>query len=76
MTCANDPHGSLGFCLLNNLAIGAAYAVSMYRAKGMPHPLVKALFLLAAPLKSTWLVCGLQHNLCDWAQNARSECLT
>lgn len=38
VTCANDPHGSLGFCLLNNLAIGAAYAVSMHRAKGMPHP--------------------------------------
>ncbi|KAK9837158.1 hypothetical protein WJX81_006872 [Elliptochloris bilobata] len=35
VTCANDPHGSLGFCLLNNLAIGAAYAVSMYRAKGI-----------------------------------------
>jgi hypothetical protein len=38
VTCANDPHGSLGFCLLNNLAIGAAYAVSTYRAAGAPPP--------------------------------------
>jgi hypothetical protein len=37
VTCANDPHGSLGFCLLNNLAIGAAYAVSTYRAAGAPQ---------------------------------------
>lgn len=30
--CANDPDGgSHGFCLLNNVAIGAAYARSMYR---------------------------------------------
>ena len=26
-----QPHGSHGFCLLNNLAIGAAYAVNQYR---------------------------------------------
>ena len=29
--CPNDPEGSHGFCLLNNVAIGAAYTRSMYR---------------------------------------------
>jgi len=34
--CANDPDGgSHGFCLLNNVAIGAAYARSMYRHEGI-----------------------------------------
>lgn len=34
--CANDPEGgSHGFCLLNNVAIGAAYARSMYRHEGI-----------------------------------------
>ena len=34
--CANDPEGgSHGFCLLNNVAIGAAYARSMYRNHGI-----------------------------------------
>jgi acetoin utilization deacetylase AcuC-like enzyme len=34
--CANDPEGgSLGFCLLNNVCIGAAYARSMYRNEGI-----------------------------------------
>ena len=33
--CANDPEGSHGFCLLNNVAIGAAYARSMYRNDGI-----------------------------------------
>lgn len=33
--CANDPEGSHGFCLLNNVAIGAAYARSMYRNEGI-----------------------------------------
>lgn len=31
VTCKNDMSGSSGFCLLNNIAIGAAYAVNMYR---------------------------------------------
>ena len=35
VTCANDPDGSHGFCLLNNIAIGAAYARSMYRNDGI-----------------------------------------
>jgi len=35
VTCANDPDGSHGFCLLNNVAIGAAYARSMYRNEGI-----------------------------------------
>jgi len=35
VTCANDPDGSHGFCLLNNVAIGAAYARSMYRNDGI-----------------------------------------
>lgn len=34
-----QPHGSHGFCLLNNLAIGAAYAMSQYRNKGVPWAL-------------------------------------
>jgi acetoin utilization deacetylase AcuC-like enzyme/ankyrin repeat protein len=33
--CANDMEGSHGFCLLNNVAIGAAYARSMYRNDGI-----------------------------------------
>lgn len=36
VTCANDPHGSHGFCLLNNIAIAAAYAVNVYRHQGVP----------------------------------------
>ncbi|KAL7552660.1 hypothetical protein ACHAWF_016319 [Thalassiosira exigua] len=35
VTCPNDPVGSHGFCLLNNVAIGAAYARSMYRNDGV-----------------------------------------
>ena len=35
VTCPNDPDGSHGFCLLNNIAIGAAYARSMYRNEGI-----------------------------------------
>lgn len=33
--CPNDSEGSHGFCLLNNIAIGAAYARSMYRNDGI-----------------------------------------
>jgi len=33
--CPNDPEGSHGFCLLNNVAVGAAYARSMYRNDGI-----------------------------------------
>jgi acetoin utilization deacetylase AcuC-like enzyme/ankyrin repeat protein len=34
--CANDPEGgSHGFCLLNNVAIGAAYARNVYRHVGI-----------------------------------------
>ena len=32
-----QPHGSHGFCLLSNLAIGAAYAVNQYRNHGEIH---------------------------------------
>ncbi|KAK9809002.1 hypothetical protein WJX72_007747 [[Myrmecia] bisecta] len=35
VTCTNDPHGSHGFCLLNNMAIGGAYATSVYRHAGI-----------------------------------------
>jgi acetoin utilization deacetylase AcuC-like enzyme len=35
VACENDPHGSMGFCLLNNAAIGAAYARHVYRHKGI-----------------------------------------
>ena len=35
VTCPNDPDGSHGFCLLNNVAIGASYAKSMYRNDGI-----------------------------------------
>ncbi|GFR42160.1 hypothetical protein Agub_g3012, partial [Astrephomene gubernaculifera] len=31
----NDPHGSHGFCLLSNVAIGAAYAMNMHRNAGI-----------------------------------------
>lgn len=33
--CEKDPEGSHGFCLLNNVAIGAAYARTMYRNDGI-----------------------------------------
>lgn len=35
VTCAKDPHGSHGFCLFNNAAIGAAYAMTVYRHAGI-----------------------------------------
>ena len=45
VTCANDPAGSHGFCLLNNIAIAAAYAMNAHRHAGeplhtrtVPHP--------------------------------------
>ena len=34
VACANDPSGSHGFCLLNNIAIAAAYAMNVYRHAG------------------------------------------
>jgi acetoin utilization deacetylase AcuC-like enzyme len=30
-----DKHGSAGFCLINNVAVGAAYARHVYRDKGV-----------------------------------------
>uniref|UniRef100_A0A7S2DAK1 Histone deacetylase domain-containing protein n=1 Tax=Octactis speculum TaxID=3111310 RepID=A0A7S2DAK1_9STRA len=30
-----EKHGSMGFCLLNNVAIGAAYALNLWRARGI-----------------------------------------
>ena len=35
VTSRLDPNGSHGFCLLNNVAIGAAYAMSLYRHAGI-----------------------------------------
>ncbi|CAM9716570.1 unnamed protein product [Choristocarpus tenellus] len=35
VTCGNDAAGSHGFCLLNNVAIGAAYARHVHRAGGV-----------------------------------------
>ncbi|CAN0365329.1 unnamed protein product, partial [Ectocarpus sp. 8 AP-2014] len=35
VTCANDGAGSHGFCLLNNVAIGAAYARCVHRHTGV-----------------------------------------
>jgi len=35
VACSNDPQGSHGFCLLNNLAIGACYAMGARRDKGV-----------------------------------------
>jgi len=35
VNCPNDPTGSHGFCFLNNVAIGAAYARTMYRNDGI-----------------------------------------
>lgn len=32
---ANDPNGSHGFCLINNVALGAAYAVNIHRRAGI-----------------------------------------
>ena len=34
VTSALDPHGSQGFCFLNNIAIAGAYAMSTYRHQG------------------------------------------
>ena len=33
VSCERDPEGSHGFCLLNNVAIGAAYAMARYGAE-------------------------------------------
>jgi acetoin utilization deacetylase AcuC-like enzyme/ankyrin repeat protein len=35
VTCSNDPEGSHGFCVLNNVAIGAAYARSHFKRYGI-----------------------------------------
>jgi acetoin utilization deacetylase AcuC-like enzyme/ankyrin repeat protein len=35
VTCAKDPNGSHGFCLFNNVAIGAAYAMTVHRHAGI-----------------------------------------
>ncbi|DAZ94873.1 TPA: hypothetical protein N0F65_008175 [Lagenidium giganteum] len=35
VVCENDPEGSHGFCLFNNVAIGAAYARSHYKNAGI-----------------------------------------
>eukprot|EP00890_Picochlorum_soloecismus_P001450 jgi/Picsp_1/2305/NSC_05769-R1_histone deacetylase len=35
VTSTHDPNGSHGFCLLNNIAIGAAYAMSVHRHAGI-----------------------------------------
>ncbi|OQR89728.1 histone deacetylase [Thraustotheca clavata] len=35
VTCAHDPVGSQGFCLLNNVVIGAAYARSHFKHRGI-----------------------------------------
>jgi acetoin utilization deacetylase AcuC-like enzyme len=35
VTCPNDSHGSHGFCLINNLAVGAAYARCVHRKAGI-----------------------------------------
>lgn len=51
VTCPNDPEGSHGFCLLNNVAIGAAYARSMYRNDGIKKVGWRH-FLLLLSLKS------------------------
>ncbi len=40
VACANDPTGSHGFCLLNNLAIAAAYAMNAHRHAGEFHPVL------------------------------------
>ena len=34
VTCDNDPLGSHGFCLFNNVAIGGAYALNVHRHHG------------------------------------------
>lgn len=35
VVCANDPEGSHGFCLFNNVAVGAAYARSHFKHRGI-----------------------------------------
>eukprot|EP00803_Ostreobium_quekettii_P003057 evm.model.scf_177.4 EVM.evm.TU.scf_177.4 scf_177:18001-33099(-) len=35
VTCKNDPTGSSGFCLLNTIAIAAAYALNIHRHNGI-----------------------------------------
>ena len=34
VTCENDPLGSHGFCLFNNVAVGGAYALNVHRHHG------------------------------------------
>ncbi|POM67816.1 Histone deacetylase [Phytophthora palmivora] len=35
VVCENDPEGSLGFCLFNNVAVGAAYARAHLKHRGI-----------------------------------------
>ncbi|UIZ28570.1 hypothetical protein KXD40_009383 [Peronospora effusa] len=35
VVCENDPEGSLGFCLFNNVAVGAAYARAHFKHRGI-----------------------------------------
>ncbi|CEG45202.1 histone deacetylase [Plasmopara halstedii] len=35
VVCENDPEGSLGFCLFNNVAVGAAYARAHFKNRGI-----------------------------------------
>lgn len=35
VVCENDPEGSLGFCLFNNVAVGAAYARAHLKHRGV-----------------------------------------
>jgi len=69
VTSAKDPHGSAGFCFLNNVAIAGAYAVTTYRhaGQGPPPPLYKHNLIHIPSGDShcdTWdYVSGCQHSL-------------
>ncbi len=54
-----QPHGSHGFCLLNNLAIGAAYAMNQYRKQGVQsasRTLLQPLHVIATQCSTSPLV--------------------
>ena len=48
INCPNDPEGSRGFCLFNNVAIGAAYARSMYRNDGIKKVIYTFIYVCAS----------------------------
>ena len=60
-----DPAGSHGFCLLNNVAIGGAYAVNAYRNAGAST---------ALPERSCFQVLSVPARACVYQPSTARNC--